>query len=249
MPLVAANGLELHVQDLGAGDGPVVVMVHGLLVGTLASWLFTAAPAIARRRRVRVYDLRGHGLSARAATGYDTRTMADDLAALAGDAPIDLVGHSWGGVVALRFALAHPTRVRRLAIVEAPLPPAGALDQLGFAGDPSRLVDALPAPLRDAVASGRRQAARLVRALQFLATETTLLADLRGEPDFDDAELAALRAPVLACYGDRSACLPAGERLARVVPGARLRVLPGGHYLHLDARAALAATLVEFLDG
>ena len=53
----------------------------------------------------------------------------------------------------------------------------------------------------------------------------------------------------LLAYGDRSACAPAGARLARVLPAARLRMLPGGHYLHLDARAELTAALVEHLDG
>jgi pimeloyl-ACP methyl ester carboxylesterase len=253
VPVVAANGLAFHVQELGpeSSTAPLVVMVHGLLVGTLASWLFTAAPVLAQTRRVRVYDLRGHGRSERARIGYSVRAMAGDLEALVADAraPIDVVGHSWGGLVALRFALDHPTLVRRLAVVEAPLPPSQAMQLVGVTSDPERLVDALPAPLRDAVASGRRQAARLVASLAFLARETTLLADLDAEPDLDDAELATLAPPLVAIYGDRSACLPAGERLARACPRATLRVLHGGHYLHLDARAALAEVLREHLDG
>src|SRR5262249_9847587 len=111
MPLVAANGLQFHVQELG--DGPPVVMVHGLLIGSLASWDFTVARALAPTHRCRLYDLRGHGRSERALTGYDVATMTADLAALTADlaAPFDLVGHSFGGVVALAFALAHPARV------------------------------------------------------------------------------------------------------------------------------------------
>lgn len=259
MPLVAARGLRFHVQELGAG--PPLVMVHGLLIGSLASWYFTAAPTLARRRRVRLYDLRGHGRSERAPSGYDLASMAADLAALTADlpAPIDLVGHSWGGLVALRFALDHPDRVRRLAVVEAPLPPAhsaqlavmlgGVADEGDDALTPARLIAALPPSLQAAVAGGRRQAERLLQSLQFLALESSLLADLRAEPDFADAALATLRCPVLCAYGDHSACLPAGDRLARLLPTARLLVLPGGHYLHLDARAALTAALEEHLDG
>ena len=250
MPLVAARGLEFHVQDLGAG--PPVVMVHGLLIGSLASWYFTAAPHLAKHHRVRVWDLRGHGRSARAAVGYDTRTLAAEQAEIAADlpGPLDLVGHSWGALVALRCALAHPERVRRLAIVEAPLPPSRAAEITGFVqATPAEMIAALPEALRDAALGGRRQAQRLVASLAYLVGQTSLLAELRAEPDLDDAELAGMRAPTLLAYGDRSACLPAGERLARALPEARLVVLPGGHYLHLDARAQLSDALAEHLHG
>ena len=248
MSTIHTRGVNFHVQRLG--HGPPVVMLHGLLIGSLASWYFTAAPALARTHAVRLYDLRGHGLSDRPASGYDTTTMAGDLAAVTADlaAPLDLVGHSYGALVALAFARAHPDRVRRLALVEAPLPPATFADEHGFlTAGPDHMVAALPPGLRDAIAGGRRQAARLLAALRALAYETTLLADLRAEPDLDAAALAAVAAPTLCVYGDRSSCRPAGERLAAQLPDARLAILPGGHYLHLDAKDALTALLVDHL--
>lgn len=245
---LSASGVQHHVQELGAG--PPLVMIHGLLVGNLAAWYFTCAPELARTHRVRLYDLRGHGRSAHARTGYDAATLARDLDELTADlGAFDLVGHSWGGLVALRFAIDRPARVRRLAVVEAPLPPSDAAALAGFldgAADPVQLLAALPAPLRDAIAGGQRQAARLLRALQALALDSSLLADLRAEPDLGDAELAAIRAPVLAVYGDRSSCRPAAERLARL--GATTAILPGGHYLHLDAPGPLTAALRAHLE-
>jgi len=247
MPIVNANGIGLHVQEIGAG--PPVVMVHGLLIGSLASWYFTAAPALAKDHRVRVYDLRGHGRSERAKTGYDVRTLAADLAALTSDlGVVDVVGHSWGARVARRVALDHPARVRRLVLVEAPLPPSSTVEMSAFLeADPARWLDALPPQLREAAESGRRQAKRLIESLGFLILESSLLADLRAEPDIDDAELERLRIPVLLAYGDRSSCLAAGRRLERVIAGSRLAVLHGGHYLHLDARAELTAELEAHL--
>lgn len=257
--LIAGSGVALHAQELGAG--PPLVMLHGLFVGTMASWYFTAAPALARAHRVLLFDLRGHGKSERARAGYDLGTMAGDLDAAAaglGDGPLDLVGHSFGALVALRFALDRPGRVRRLAFVDAPLPPStfGELSEAGR--DPARIVEALPdllrgmlAPATSAAPGARlsRQGARLLEGIRFLAEDTTLLADLAAEPDVPDAELARLAVPVLCVYGDRSPCLDAGRRIARAVPGARLAVLAGGHFLHLDAAPALTAELVGFFDG
>ena len=85
MSAVVANGLSFHVQELGAG--PPLVMLHGLLIGSLASWYFTAAPTLAQRHRVRLFDLRGHGRSEVARDGYGVGAMAGDLEALVADLP------------------------------------------------------------------------------------------------------------------------------------------------------------------
>ena len=249
MSYVAANGVQLHVQELGAG--PRVVMLHGLLIGSLASWYFTAAPALAARHHVTLFDLRGHGKSEQVRTGYDVRTMAADLGALVGESgPVDLVGHSWGALVALRFAIVHPARVRRLVLVEAPLPPSSVTEMAAFAGsDAGAIVSALPAEMRDALVRGGRRGQKLVASLEFLLGRTTLLADLAAERDPDAAELAGVRVPCLVVTGDRSACATSGAHLAQAIPGARHVVLRGGHYLHLDAREALTQLIGEYLDG
>jgi pimeloyl-ACP methyl ester carboxylesterase len=259
MPFAVHHGLKFHVQELGskaegprADDSPVI-MVHGLLVGSMASWYFTVAPALAVRHRVLLYDLRGHGMSERARSGYDVMTMAGDLASIAdsfASGPITLVGHSYGAVVALRFALKHPERVKKLVLVEAPMPPS-RLDELdGFLGKPAeQMAESLPGALREALARKGRQATRFVDGLRFLATESTLFADLRSAEDVPDDALAALRCPVLCVYGTESSCRPVGDRLARVIPGARLVVLQGGHFLPVEAPRALGECITEFLDG
>ena len=243
MPMMSANGVSLNVQDLGTA-GTRVVMLHGLLIGSAASWYFTSAPALAKTHRVRVYDLRGHGMSEVAPSGYGVRSMASDLAALAGDEPVDLVGHSWGALTALRFALDQPARVRRLVLVEAPVPPSSVTEMAAFL-DGGDLASALPAQLR---VSGRR-GERMIKALSRLVLDTTLVDDLKAERDPDPVELAQLRCPTLLVYGDRSSCAAGGRKLAEAIPGARNVTLPGGHYLHLDARDALTELIAEFLDG
>jgi pimeloyl-ACP methyl ester carboxylesterase len=256
--MISAAGTSLHVQALGPPQRdeaarPTVVMLHGLFVGTLATWYFTAAPSLARDRRVIAYDLRGHGKSERVRQGYDVATMAGDLAAVTdamGAHSLDLVGHSYGALVALRFALDRPERVRRLVLIEAPLPPSRfrELDEL-TSRSPEDMLAALPEAMRGMLTSGGRRARRLLESFQFLASETTLLADLRREPDLADAELGRVRCPVLCVYGHRSSCRDVGDRLVRTIPGARLEVLSGGHFLPLEAPGPLTHLLAEFLDG
>ncbi len=243
MPLFTHGGVSLHVETLGAG--PPVVLLHGLFVGNMATWYFTAAPILARTHRVVLFDLRGHGRSSRPASGYDVETMASDLAHVVAEhtsGPVALVGHSFGGVVALHFALRHPERVTRLALVEAPLPPASLGELTDFLQqDPTALLAALP--------PGARATWRLRERLTALVTETTLLSDLAASQDVSDAALSALRPPLLAVYGLASRCRPVGQRLARLVPNVRHVELSGGHYLPVEAPAALTQALVEFLDG
>jgi len=116
---VIANGIRLNYER--TGDGPDVVLVHGL-AANLAFWYLRSVPFLRKEFRVTAYDLRGHGRSETAASGYTPAAMADDLHALLDQLGIDqvhLVGHSFGGVVALEYALRAPERVRSLTIADS----------------------------------------------------------------------------------------------------------------------------------
>jgi pimeloyl-ACP methyl ester carboxylesterase len=258
---VVANGVALNVLEMGPPTSrrPPVVMLHGLLIGSIASWYFTCAPALARERRVILFDLRGHGRSARPDSGYDVATMAGDLRGLidallpGGAPPPDLVGHSWGALVAIEFALSHPERVGKLALVEAPLETAesDALTSVLTSSEDvgAELLAALPPNVRSDFDPNRRRGRRRLETLARLATETTLLADIQARVVPDDATLARLTAPVLALVGDESPCRESAARLCRVLPRARRITLRGGHFLPLTAPQAVSAALLEFLDG
>src|SRR5438477_5619060 len=104
---VTANGVRHHVQRLGGG-ARTVVFLHGLVMDNLSSFYFTLANPVARSAEVLLYDLRGHGRSERPARGYKVDDLCVELLALL-DAlgiskPVQLVGNSFGGMLALSFA-------------------------------------------------------------------------------------------------------------------------------------------------
>jgi pimeloyl-ACP methyl ester carboxylesterase len=125
VPTVIANGARINFVQLCEvrAEPEDLVMVHGL-AANLAFWYFKYACELARDFRVTVFDLRGHGRSQTTPSGYTADNLAADVACLLDQLGIHsahLVAHSFGGVVALRFALQHPEKVRSLVLADTHL--------------------------------------------------------------------------------------------------------------------------------
>jgi len=115
-------GLSISCDVAGRAREPdrPLVLIHGL-TGHRKDFDLVL-PALAKHGRVWAPDLRGHGDASHQAdaTGYDLATMVDDLAAwldALGVERCDLLGHSFGGMLSLRFVLAHPDRVASLVLM------------------------------------------------------------------------------------------------------------------------------------
>src|SRR5262245_50303992 len=115
------NGIQLHYVIGGKGDP--ILLLHGW-PETWYAW-HRVMPALAKNYTVIVPDLRGLGDSSKPPTGYDGKTVAEDLHQLVtqlGFKSIFLAGHDIGAVIAYPYAAAHPTEVKGLAVWEAPVP-------------------------------------------------------------------------------------------------------------------------------
>lgn len=117
--MVEVNGHDVHVLTSGA-DGPPVLMIHGASANAREfSW--TLAPRLENGHRIFMADRPGHGYSARPRMAEDlavqARQMAGVLDALAPRETAVLVGHSFGGAVALRVALDRPELVKGLVLL------------------------------------------------------------------------------------------------------------------------------------
>jgi pimeloyl-ACP methyl ester carboxylesterase len=126
-----ANIGELKVRYLDwGGDGEPLLALHGL--ASSAHWYDIVAPLLMDRYHIYAPDQRGHGQTTAAPTGYDWKTLSDDLVGLLDHIGLDKVavmGHSWGGNVATNFAANSPDRVSRLIMIDG-----GFLDGRLFPG-------------------------------------------------------------------------------------------------------------------
>jgi len=258
MPEIVSRDAKLNVELLGARIPNVslrpVVFVHGLVLDNLASFYFSVANAMSEFHDVVLYDLRGHGKSSRPSAGYTVSGMVDDLLAVVRgscSAPVHLIGNSFGGVVALTFALKYPELVKSIVLIDAHLGDAGFADQMAA-------TLSLQGAERDAQIAksfehwvGRhseRKRNRLAANARELIAGTSLVADVRATPPLAREDLARITVPVLALYGESSDLRERGERLLTGLANYRIEIFAGcTHAILWEATARLREEMALFL--
>jgi pimeloyl-ACP methyl ester carboxylesterase len=244
-----------------SGQGPTLLLIHGATADHTTTWRFVG-PALERRFTVYAMDRRGRGGSGDA-TAYALAREAEDVAAVveAIGGPVDVLGHSYGGLCALEAALLT-TKLRRLILYES-VPLSGAnlykpgitdrLDQLRAAGDVEGLLltlyrEVVEIPPEEIELLRGQRDAWAVR----LSNAPSVPRELRAEQgySFDPRRFAALSVPTFLLVGgdspprelDNARGVAAGLPRARVVP------LPGQQHLAMyTAPEAFAAQVIELL--
>ena len=264
------NGVR--IRYFVGGSGPPLLLVHGL-GGAASNWT-ELAPLLARRHRLLVPDLPGHGGSSALPAVSGLEPFADRVALVAereGMLPAPVVGHSLGGMVVLRLALRRPTDVQALVL-------AGAAG-LSIGGVWGRQLLSVFTSVRPGRLAARYRGwvtrSTLLRRLVFgvvsvadpiALTNEAVEGFLAGQllhTDVDSAwqalrvddprqELELVRCPVLVLWGAEDVQLPlddAFEYTRRL--RARLRVIPGcGHLLIGERPDACDHAIGDFLgDG
>jgi pimeloyl-ACP methyl ester carboxylesterase len=261
----------VRMRYLVAGSGPPLVLVHGWTGA--ASNFSELAPLLARRFRVLVPDLPGHGGSSPLPAAPNMDAYADrvrDVAAHEGMLPLAVVGHSMGGLVALRLALRRPEEVSVLVLaasagIESVTRRAEFWIALAGLVRPGRLLSPYRlaiarSPLLRRLVFGRYQVADpdalSERAIDGLLTASGHHTDVvsagkaivRDDPR---VELEAVRCPTLVLWGARDLQVPVADAFeyARRLRAPVRVIADCGHLLVAERPDACAHAIGEFLDG
>ena len=246
---VRVGELDVSYGEAGEGGRPFV-LVHGFS-GSHDDFADVLAP-LARRRRTLAPDQRGHGGTSNPGRGYSLDQLRVDLASFldaVGVDQCDLLGHSMGGMVALRLALAEPRRIASLVLMDttargvSPLSPR-TMRLVGkvLRRTPPRMLwhlvranrRRLPPPMRRAeqAMGPERYWERLRVKLEALdpAVHDVLLRELVEQVPVTD-RLAEIRCPTLVVVGEQDEGLRApSDELAAGIPDAKLVVVPDAHH-------------------
>ena len=242
-----------------AGQGPAVLLIHS--VGLNADVWEPQIGALAGRRRVIAADLPGHGQSAPLKTegglGEYVTAMAGLIDAL-GIAPVSVVGHSFGAMIALGLALDHPQKVGSLVTLNA-VYCRDAQTRAAVEGRARlvsvRHVDAIETIARwfpnDPNGPLARRVTTWLRSVdpQAYAAAYRVFASADRIHQGRLGDLAC-RALFITGVADARASPAMSERMAREVPNARALALPGaGHMMNLTHPAETASAIAGFLNA
>ncbi|MBY8975187.1 alpha/beta hydrolase [Rhodobacteraceae bacterium NNCM2] len=254
---VVVNGQRVHYWE--AGQGQPLILVHGAS-GNLRDWTFDVAPELAKTHRVIAFDRPGFGYTERGGErGWDPAVQARTLYAasrqLGVEQPI-VVGHSWGGALALSWALQYPDETAGIIPVSGvTMPYKGVAQVFGALGLDTVVVNAYSAYMQRVAARGGIDSfiARVFRPLEppegyldyvgapLALREKTVAANSEDLQHVNEALLRmapdhpSLKPKVEIIHG-REDFIDASHHavpLANRVPGAGLTILPGvGHMAH-----------------
>lgn len=259
--IVEFGGTSLVCHAFGRGDPPLV-LVHGF-TGSSIDWI-DVVDDLAVDRQVITFDHRGHGESTNVGeeSGYSFARLVDDLEMVLDELGVercDLLGHSMGGAVVMRFALLHPDRVRSLILMDTAGRPIdgpsaellrGAAGLVRAHGMPALLSFADVYSPTDATADGELARLRNREKLEQMdpAAFAALGEELAGSDTILD-HLARLDRVTTVIVGEKDQLLrPAADELASTISGAVLVVISGaGHSPQIENRSLWLAAVRDHL--
>ena len=247
MAFFDSDGVRIHYVTSGPEDGPPTLFVNGYCSNYEINWvgsrwieMFTAAG-----RWTIGLEPRGHGRSAKphSPDAYGSQ-MVDDVVRLLdqlGLEAADYVGYSMGGQIGLRMVIGHPDRVRRAVLCGIG---ASVLEPWGHG-------EAIARRMRgDASETGSAAEMFYEFAIRVPGNDLEALACCitgRSEPVTKE-ELTSIRTPILLAAGGADPIAREPERLAELIPGSEVFIVPGRDHTTAVPSRALKERALQFLQ-
>lgn len=234
-----ANGISIHY--LVYGHGAPVILLHGGLANT--DYWGSQVKALAPHHTVILMDSRGHGRTTRDQRPYGYDLMADDVVALMDvlKAPkADIVGWSDGAILGLDLAMRHPDRVGKIFAFAANTVTSGVKEGVEKNPTFAAYIDR----------AGHEYEAHSATPKEYGAFVDQISKMWAEQPNWSDAQLKAITAPVLVVDGDHDEAIKREhtEYIAATIPGAGLLILPNAsHFAFLQDPAMFNYAILHFL--
>jgi pimeloyl-ACP methyl ester carboxylesterase len=218
------NGLRMY-YELHGTEGFPLVLVHGG-GSTITTTFGRILPLLARTHRVIAIEVQAHGHTRDIDRPFTFTQDADDIAALLDTlhvAQADVFGFSNGGTTALQVGIRHPAKVRKLIVASSNFTRAGMVD--GFwEGMMKARFEEMPQIYKDEIRKIDPSDAAVHALFERDAKR------MQGFVDIPDASIKGIQAPTLVVDGDRDVVkVEHAVELSRLLPHARLCILPGQH--------------------
>ena len=235
------NGIQMYYATFGAGNP--VLLIHGGLAN--ADIWSNQVIDLMKDHLVIVADSRGHGRTTRTADPFSYDLMSSDYLALLDYLKldkVDLVGWSDGGIIGLGIAMHHPERLKHLFAEGANITTDG--------NNPDLMTDKVAAGYGDWM--GKEYAKLSPTPDQFDAFVAQILKMFATQPNWTDAEVAAIKVPTVIAAGDQDQAVFRAhtEKIARLIPGSKLVILPAtSHFAMMQAPGDYTAAVRALIDN
>jgi pimeloyl-ACP methyl ester carboxylesterase len=220
----SVDGLRMYYEIHGAGRP--LVLIHGG-GSTIESTFGRVLPEFAKTHRVIAVELQAHGHTLDIDRPLSFEQDADDVAALLKQLKIektDIIGFSNGGTTALQIAIRHPELVNKLVLASTTFKREGMQPGFFEGFRDISLEKSMPQPLKEAYLKANPDP----KGLQKMFDRD--VARMVAFKDISDAQIKAIQAPAFVINGDADVVRPEHAlELSRLLPHAKLAILPGGH--------------------
>jgi pimeloyl-ACP methyl ester carboxylesterase len=233
------NGISIHYAIYG--EGSPVIFLHGGLANT--DYWGNQVPAVAAHHTVILMDSRGHGRSTRDARPYGYDLMADDVVALMDFLKIaraDIVGWSDGAILGIDLAMRHKDRIGRVFAFAANTVTSGVKDD----------VEKNPTFAAYIARAGHEYESHSATPKKYDAFVEQIGRMWAEQPNWSDAQLKAIDAPILVVDGDHDEAIRREhtEAIAATIPHAGLLILPNvSHFAFLQDPRLFNYAILHFL--